>query len=165
VIPPLPTGTGRVNVMLEVETTREEPEQLALAVSEWLFKNVYRPGVPYMIDRATIKYDKQRSEIAKEAESNAGTPQIPTGGGFTPPPGTGGKSGGRVVGGAGPDERGGMQVGGAPPSTAPNAQAVEQLAPLPKPAPLGKPGTTLYKYIFHWDAVIMPDAPAAEGKS
>lgn len=172
--PPLPVGTGRVRVHLEVQTTREDAEQYLLAtVNRWLFDNQYRKGLPYMIDKSSIGYEKARTEVAKDTTaSSPSQPWSPPGGQWTPAAPTGGKGGGRLIGGGGrPDERGwtpptgGEPVGGAPTAPAPNAQAVEQLAPLPKPKPVAPPGTTIFKFDIHWDAVIMPEQSAEEAKS
>lgn len=170
--PPLPEGAGRVRVNLEIETTRDDAEQYLLAtVNRWLFDNVYRKGLPYMIDKGSVGYDKERAEVAKDTTNTPSQPWNPPSGQWSPPvaPG-GGKSGGRLIGGGGrPDERGafpsGQPVGGPPAGAAPNAQAVDQMAPLPKPAPPAPPGTTIFKFKIHWDAVIMPEQMATEAKS
>lgn len=177
--PALPVGTGRVRVHMVIQTTREDAEQYLLAtVNRWLFDNIYRKGLPYMIDKSSIGYEKARTEVAKDSASSPSQPWSPPGGQWTPPanPG-GGKSGGRLIGGGGgggegrPDERGwvptpgGEPGGNAPSAPAPNAQAVEQLAPLPTPKPPAPPGTTIFKFDIHWDAVIMPEQPESEAKS
>ncbi len=165
--PPLPTGTGRIHIVLELHTPREGAERFLVdTVRTWLDSHAYRPGVPYMIDKTSIVYEQQRSVIAAD---NTPTPSLPPPGAASPGSsgvGAGGK-GPRTASG-GTQQREDRRVpGDSPQSSAPSAStvALDQLAPLPRPQPPAPPGATIYKFTVEWDVVLMPEAPATENKS
>lgn len=181
--PPLPTGTGKVHSVLEIETTRPDAEAFLVdTVKKWLFDHAYRESVPYMIDVKSINYEFGRVEIAKDGTSTtvAGVPsgdQMPGNRDEMQTPSGGGKRGGMVGPGRERDEAPPSQGGrplfgnqfGGPPPTAPTVGGstnLDQIAPLPKSAPGAPPGSTIFKFKIQWDNVIRPDATAAtENKS
>jgi type IV pilus assembly protein PilM len=164
-IPPLPTGTGRVTIELDVQTIRGEDSGrfLEQTVNKWLLDHQYRPGVPYMVDKSSIRYDKERIQVAADPNAPQSAPADPSSGGSAPSAGKGPRMGGAGARSA-PSDRRAPAAGsqGSPGSSwgggsGAAAQAVDQLAPLPPPPPEAPPGSTLFKFKVYWDVVIMPE--------
>lgn len=162
-IPPLPTGTGRVTIELDVQTTRGEDSGrfLEQTVNKWLLDNQYRQGVPYMVDKSSIRYDKERIEVAADLNAPQATPANQPAGG-SEPSGKGPRMGGARTPSSSGDRRAPSGSAGSSSSswsgaTGAGAQAVDQLAPLPPAPPDAEPGSTLFKFKVYWDVVIMPE--------
>lgn len=185
-----PVG-GRVSITLDVDTLHEQADKfLVETVMKWIDDNKDRAGVPYTFDKSTMKYTPLSSTQIKGPSGQPGQPGQPdmpagdggahdgrdaAGGGEPPPPPPGG-GGGKFGGGGG---GGGGRFGGGgdepPPSWSPppggdagggaGNTSLDQLAPLPPAAPIGKPGQTLTKFRVSFDAVIRdPNAKTDDAK-
>jgi type IV pilus assembly protein PilM len=157
---------GRVQVELDLQTTREDADRFITAsVSKWLHDNADRPGVPYTIDKGTIAWNLDRKVMDKAAGGNDPDPNA----GGAPPPSSMPSPGGRRGLGAGPSggmpsdrglSGGGNWGGGSlDPSGGGQSNAnLDQLAPLPLPPAPAEPGKTLFTFKVRFDAVIRPPA-------
>jgi hypothetical protein len=187
----LETADRRVQLSLEFNTSlsREQAEQRVVrALQKWLNDNAVREGVPYKVDVSSIRFDPPSEiKISAEGDANAPAPAAP----LPPSPGASGPRfpgqttpGVLPPGGGGPrpmrDERdGGLPPGIAPPgggpgdqfsppsnpgAPAPGREDVERMAPLPRAAPDGKPGTSIFRYRLRWEVVI-PGPKPPEGQA
>ena len=169
--------TGKISVVLDVQSTRADAYKFATAhIDKWLRDNADRAGVPYTIDKSSIRIDLEKKDIPAAGAPGADAP--PPSPGDRPAIGSGGMGGGGMGGGGarpgiipggGPDSRpdahGGMGDAGAP-SGAPTSTNLDQMAPLPPAPPAGEPGQSVYRMKIHFDAAIRPPASAnPEAKS
>jgi type IV pilus assembly protein PilM len=183
-----PVG-GRVSVTMELQTLRADAETfLVQSVMKWLSENADRTGMPYAFDVKSLRYEITGTETFKAdkapgagqdagggATDDGGVAQPDGGGGGgepAPPPSSGGKFGGGGIGGGGIGGGRGRGGGGdddRPPPTdgdpAMGGGTLDQVAPIPAPPPLGKPGQTLTKIKVWFDAVIRdPNAKTDDAK-
>lgn len=175
---PLPEGAAagsvpselkpHVRVAMEVQTHRPQAEADRVVndqIDRWLKQNVNRAGLPYHIDPKSIRWNATRETIsasgAIESRGGAGgSGRGETGGARA----GGGNTSGRI--GAPSRPRGGGETGGgggassATPGVIGSAE-LEAIAPIPKPAPIGPPNSTVITYRIEWDAILGPP-PAPE---
>ncbi len=128
---------GRVKVELQLQTTRADADKFVTdTVLKWLYDNADRAGVPYTVDKSTVKWDMTRKEVPKD--NQPGQSGGPFGGSPVPPP----MDGGPVMGPGGRPVLPGNVPGGRPgrPSDGDGRGGPGNLPPLPGNVPGGFPG-------------------------
>ncbi len=172
----------RVKMALEIATARPVADAERFvndAFQKYLVDNADRPGNPFVVDTASVKWQRTgEAPITAEGEGalqptaqpagGRGGPggarpadggRRPGGGGDAPRRGTGGDGGMPRPGG---DGGGGGPGGGGAPARGGGPEDLDRAAPLPKPEALGPPGSIVYTFTIQWDALVRPPAAPAQ---
>jgi type IV pilus assembly protein PilM len=180
----------RVHSTLVFTTTRPEAEAetfVEKVLTKWLADNADRAGVPYVINRKSVKWTLENKEqIAAAAPAQGGgesggvaqaPPTGPRPGGMSggvgagrqaamPRPGSGPRPGAMNEGSRSPSapRPGGMNEGSrsTTPAGAPGNDEVSKLAPMPTAEPGPAPGSTVLTFRIDWESVLR--APQGEGQ-